>query len=406
MTLNAEMEGAAVQQRLKAVTGHDLSSCEPLPYHSSLIFFRSSKDERLSHSIHRVSQENMPPTSPSPDPATISARSRRSSISAIPHPAAGTSRRATPSSIGSNRAGFHLSKTSLSPERHHHLHHTNSGTATECLPPSSMPSAQSSAFDSAPCLPYSLRQPHNRACVRAHPNDYNVSCSSLNGSDVAASHQMRNGFTLPKSNTISNLISLSRDITPKRLLQPLGPPLPRTQTLGNITCFGSTNSTPSPRKPTSVNISHLKRHQDDESQLDITTALSESRMTDEEVGVMRQVQREAAINRVRLRERSREGCEASRNLSPSTSCRRGTIETNKMTPSITIPMGANAAGPLPAEVQNKAGKRQHLSINPTLANSYCIDHDQSTATTTTSDTGSTQSGPFLERLKQVCLYIC
>lgn len=376
----------------------DFASCEPLPHHSSLTFFRSPKHERPSNYTRRVSQENMPSTYTSPDPTALSAQSCRSSISAIPYPATGTSRRATPSGGGSNRAGLHLNKTSLSPE----YCHVEPWTTTERWPPSSIPLFQPSAVSSAPYPPYSQRQPRDGPCVVAHHHDRHLSCGSLHGSEMAPSHQMRDGFNLPKSNTMSNLISLSRDITPKRLLQPLGPPLPRTQTLGNITCFGSTNSTSSPRKPTSVKVSHFKRHQDDESQLDIATALSESRMTDEELEMMQQTQREAAINRFRLRERFRGGRDASRHVLPSTVTQHQKIETIQTTPSNTITMEATASDPLPADVQKAGAKRGHLAINPTLANRHCLDHDLPTATTTTSATASTQSGVFLERFKQVC----
>ncbi|KAI1625543.1 hypothetical protein EDD37DRAFT_648014 [Exophiala viscosa] len=107
---------------------------------------------------------------------------------------------------------------------------------------------------------------------------------------------------LIKSKTTNDLLASPRDITPRRrLLQPIGPPVPRTQTLSNISCFGPTSLTPSPRKPSSVIASQAYGYYDDMSQLSVGDALGESRMTEKEMEVLKQVQREAATNRIRLR---------------------------------------------------------------------------------------------------------
>ena len=84
-------------------------------------------------------------------------------------------------------------------------------------------------------------------------------------------------------------------------MQPIGPPLPRTQTLGNMSCFNVSNTTPSPRKSKASVLSPLQPHPGRTSEVNIADALVESRMSEKEMATMKQVQKEAAANRARQR---------------------------------------------------------------------------------------------------------
>ncbi|KIW11349.1 hypothetical protein PV08_10649 [Exophiala spinifera] len=118
-------------------------------------------------------------------------------------------------------------------------------------------------------------------------------------------------------------------------------------------------------------------------------------MTDEEVEMMRQGQMEAAVNRVRLKERSRDGRDSGRFYQYLT------VETNETTPSLTLPIQLGASDTLRKDLDRTGTDNHHHPIDPTLANNKkCVDHHPSSVTTTTSDTRSNQSGPVLERLQQ------
>jgi hypothetical protein len=81
---------------------------------------------------------------------------------------------------------------------------------------------------------------------------------------------------------------------------PLSPPLPKSQTFSNLSCSAIPQDTPSPHKsipiPTRLPRSSGTRH----TQVDVVDALRESRMTDEEIMHLRQVQNESAQNKDRL----------------------------------------------------------------------------------------------------------
>ena len=238
----------------------------------------------------------------SPDPAVISAKSRQSFISAIPRPTSGSSRHATPTSGRPPTITAWRGAGSLQTDQ---KHRKSSWLSNDGAPPSSFHNTHSRLTEPEFLTPYQQRPQKDLSGIQQQLHIRSWSTKSLTEPDSLEVppppvHSPRFGGLI-KSKTTNDLLS-PREITPRRrLLQPIGPPLPRTQTLSNISCFGPTSLTPSPRKPSSVIASQTYGYHENTSQLSVGDALGESRMTEEEMEVLRQVQREAAINRIRLR---------------------------------------------------------------------------------------------------------
>ncbi|KIV96282.1 hypothetical protein PV10_00165 [Exophiala mesophila] len=115
-------------------------------------------------------------------------------------------------------------------------------------------------------------------------------------------YAVKAGRNLPRSTTMESLLSSTRDTAPRRsLLQPLGPPLPRSQTLGSMSCLNGNIATPSPRAPDPSQLKALRRRTGPETFLDTATELKKSQKIDTATEEVSQVQREAAIQRRRLR---------------------------------------------------------------------------------------------------------
>lgn len=98
--------------------------------------------------------------------------------------------------------------------------------------------------------------------------------------DIQQAAKMHVPPPLPKSATSASLTSrlTSRKLTPgRRLLGPIHPPLPQSQSAGNLPA------------------------QSPESEVCISDAIRESRMTQDEIDVLNQVQKEAMLNQNRLR---------------------------------------------------------------------------------------------------------
>ncbi|RVX75329.1 hypothetical protein B0A52_00682 [Exophiala mesophila] len=94
-------------------------------------------------------------------------------------------------------------------------------------------------------------------------------------------YAVKAGRNLPRSTTMESLLSSTRDTAPRRsLLQPLGPPLPRSQTLGSMSCFNGNIATPSPRAPDPSQLKALRRRTGPETFLDAATGLKKSQMVD------------------------------------------------------------------------------------------------------------------------------
>lgn len=321
------------------------------------------------------------------NPATINARSRPSSISAIPRPTSGTSRHATPTDTRRAGAG---SRSGTKIWQRNHTHRKSWHTNDEA-PPSSFHLSQSALPGSDSLVPYAQRA-RDLSGVQQQLFIRNLSTRSVNDRDNIAPppSTRQNGLplSLPKSKTMSSLLPSPRDATPgRRLLQPLGPPLPRTQTLGNISCFGSSHATPSPRKPTAVAMRHSHQPQACSSQLDVTGALEESRMTEEEVELMRQVQREAAANRSRLRN-AFEGRSypRSRTSLPLEALTTSTKRRNETPPSVRLSVNDVANARRLEGLQGRSSSGRLFFINSTIANKSCIDSDAPRTSTTNSGT--------------------
>jgi len=190
----------------------------------------------------------------------------RSSASAIPRPTSGTSRRETPSLARFRNAG-------------------------------SLPPAQT--FHKVPHLHRKSWHPSDTC----HISSLSLPVSASSNSSLP-SYMTKSPTTtsLPKSRTLGSLLASSREVTPSgRLMQPIQPPLPRSQTLGNISCFGNPALTPSPRKPTQAISDCSRSYYISPTQLDGSKAFQGSRMTEKEIRLTKDIQREAATTRTRMR---------------------------------------------------------------------------------------------------------
>ena len=345
----------------------------------------------------------MPQSTTVPDLSFLSAKSHRSSVSAIPRPTSGTSRHATPTGVRSLGPGSELPTPHprQDPNLHRKSWHPNNGA-----PPSSFRPTRSISRGSESLLPYAERTQKDLSGIQQQLYIRNLSTHSLNSPDaIATAYQSKHlaaTVDLPKSKTMSNLLSSSRDITPRRrLLQPLGPPLPRTQTLGTISCFGGPRLTPSPRKPISIPVRRLRQQHEPASQLDISDALIESRMTEKEMEIMLQVQREAAANRARLRQGLQgPSCQLNQGHSQCVPLSAKLERKNRSPPAIKLSVN-DVANTRRLERQRRSSSGQLIFINSGLANKYCPEADLPTPSSIAS-TASTDSGDiFLNDPKQV-----
>ncbi|ETN45369.1 uncharacterized protein HMPREF1541_09200 [Cyphellophora europaea CBS 101466] len=107
---------------------------------------------------------------------------------------------------------------------------------------------------------------------------------------------------LPQSKTSTSLASrlALRNPTPdRRLLRPIGPPLPHSYSTGSIPCFSDAATTPSPQKGPPV--PRLTVPSSEDLEVSVADAIRESRMTNNEIELLKQVQREVVANQNRLR---------------------------------------------------------------------------------------------------------
>lgn len=195
-----------------------------------------------------------------------------SSASAIPRPTSGTSRRATP--VGSRllKAGSipHVQAQKRLPNLHRKSWHPNETAHFSSI---SLPTTRNSEPSPPP-----------------------------------SSASLLQNASLPKSRTFGSLLASSREVTPSgRLMQPIQPPLPRSQTLGNISCFGQSALTPSPRKPTQATSDAPRLYQHSRSQLDVSKISKDGRVTQKEMDLTKNIQREAAATRERMRKSTGKG---------------------------------------------------------------------------------------------------
>ncbi|KIV82119.1 hypothetical protein PV11_04249 [Exophiala sideris] len=335
-----------------------------------------------------------------PDPAVISAKSRQSFISAIPRPTSGSSRLATPTAGRPATTTVRQGTESLQPGQ---KPRTSSWQSNDGVPPSALYRSHSRFTESDLPLPYHQRPQKDLSRIQQQLHIRSWSTKSLvdptNPKSPPHPVQSPRVGGLVKSRTTNDLLSSPRDITPRRrLLQPLGPPLPRTQTLGNISCFGPTTLTPSPRRPSSISASQAYGYHDNMSQLSVGDALGESRMTAEEVEFMKQVQKEAAVNRIRLRNAIQGPSRrtSSNSLPPPVTA---PIVKGEPLPISTLAKNTTGSRPSAAFQRKSAGRQRQLFIDSALANKAAIDGDSLSSRTPPSTVG-TNSGSLPEDISK------
>ena len=225
--------------------------------------------------------------------------SHRSTTTSIPRPISGSSRRATPTK-------YHLFNPAADDKRRERGNR-KSWHPNEGAPPSSF-TMGSSHLSMAPVEATRSRGQHSANISRSQKMPHNTTISAHSNPDLAEfaltqpPYAVKAGRNLPRSTTMESLLSSTRDTAPRRsLLQPLGPPLPRSQTLGSMSCFNGNIATPSPRAPDPSQLKALRRRTGPETFLDAATGLKKSQMVDKATEEVSQVQREAAIQRRRLR---------------------------------------------------------------------------------------------------------
>lgn len=236
-------------------------------------------------------------STPIEGPPWAVAQPHRSSTTSIPRPISGSSRRATPTN--------NLLLSSMTDDKRRKRGHRKSWHPNEGAPPSSFTMGPSHlSVGSAEATLSRSQHSANASTSQQQPRNHAISARS--DSDLAESAIIRppylskTGGHLPRSTTMESL--LTRDTAPRRsLLQPLGPPLPRSQTLGSMSCFNGQVATPSPRKPDPAQLKALRRQTGPETFLDAVTQLNKSQVVGKAVEEVTQVQREAAIQRKRLR---------------------------------------------------------------------------------------------------------
>jgi hypothetical protein len=202
---------------------------------------------------------------------------RPRSNSAIPRPTSGTSRRAT-LQIKSP------SSTNVSTNSRPRSFVLNKGN-----PPSSFKMPERQVPPSETMLPYAQRPHRDSSGLQRQFRVRHHSTQSLSSPHRTVSHIQPAAVTpkqaVIKSITLSSLATMGREVTPRRqLMRPLEPPLPRSQTLSNVTCFNRV-SIPLSRRNSTDTASIAS----DRSIIDVVDALNESRMTEHEIHGLHQV---------------------------------------------------------------------------------------------------------------------
>ena len=269
----------------------------PLPHLSSVAFFRNSAERSCSPPPRPVppTPHRMRPTIMYPLDPDVAGHRKRYSVSAIPRPSSGTSRRATP--LGLPQLTAPDDEASEPPPAHRRLCHSADGK-----PPSAWIAAKPRLPRSDSLLPYDQRPQGDLSGLKQQLQVRHYSTQSLSSpSHIAASRDASlTNSNLPKSHSAALSLSPSRDITPRRrLMKPLSPPLPKSQTSGSLSCTAKAGPTPSPPKAVQPRVTLATESL--RSQINVVDALRESRMTEDEITQLRQVQKEAATNQGHLK---------------------------------------------------------------------------------------------------------
>jgi hypothetical protein len=268
----------------------------PLPHLASVSFFRrpshSPPDRPVPPTPHRMKTHSMEQT----ENQSSRHRKRYSAASAIPRPTSGTSRQTTPLGLPQVNVALSDHPAPLSIQR-------KSFQSQDGKPPSTWTTQKSRLPRSDSLLPYGQRQQQDLSGTRQQLQIRHYSTQSLSSPSQIGLPRDTSlmGIGLPKSQSSASLLSPSRDVTPgRRLMGPLSPPMPKSQTFSNLSCSALPQTTPSPYKsipiPTRLPQSSGTRY----TQVNVVDALRESRMTDDEIMQLRQVQKETAQNQGRL----------------------------------------------------------------------------------------------------------
>jgi hypothetical protein len=174
--------------------------------------------------------------------------------------------------------------------------------------------------------------------------------------------------------------------------------MPRSQTLGNISCFSPAALTPSPRKAQPAATERYQSYNGSNTRLDIVHALAESRMTDKEMAVMQQVQREAAINRIRMRNTYSTSSATQLLGSRHSSTQSVPFSENKAKTSPITPAGSRRVWDLKRDEPSNTS----MVINTDLANRYASGGEPRTPSSVLSSSPSEADEDWSD-VKQVCL---
>ena len=279
---------------------------------------------------------------------------RRSVVSAIPRPASGTSRHATPTGSSTLTTEIDVPTDSTN------VASTSANGPSSWKPSYDKPLPHLPRSDSL--LPFTQRfkedlSGHKQQLQMRHYSTQHLSSPSKIGCS-------RPG--LPKSQTATDVSLASRDVTPYRtLLKPMSPPLPKSHSNTNISCFAPPGQTPSPSKNT-ADPPRIVKHKP--SQVDVVDALRESRMTVDEFKVLNDVQKEAVSNHEKLKTRFQV-----KHYKPiSTSSGSSAVSSSLTRKSGSDIFHVTAADPVKTDNRHDQNRRRHnrrpLFIDSALAN--------------------------------------
>ena len=330
---------------------------------------------------HRMRMANM-----NPNGTEANRHRKRYSVSAIPRPSSGTSRRATP--LGLPLLIIPDNEPVQSVQAHRKSFHSTDGKPSSAWF-SSKPGTRLPRSDSL--LPYRQRSAQDLSGVmqQLHVRHYSTqSLSSPSKIGLTRDTSLTTGG-LPKSQSSTSLLSPSRGITPgRRLMKPISPQLPKSQTFSSLSCMSPPSTTPSPQKPVPYRLPRLDELQ--YRQVDVIDALRESRMTEQEITYLRQVQKEVSTNKDRMKEsfdiRQHKQTVLSDYVSPAS----GSFLRNNGEASINLSANDVANTRRLEDQRRKSASGRPLFINSVPANAMAVESSLSTLTTGAS---ANSSGP-------------
>ena len=352
-----------------------------LPHLSSSAYLSSSTTSTW-HSTHPPSPVRPAPPTPHKMSAMRDTHTRRRSVvSAIPRPASGTSRRATPTSVSTliTEADIPTDSTNV--------------VSTSTNGPSSWKTSYDKPLPRLPrsdsLLPFTQRFKEDLSGHKQQLHLRHYSTQHLSSpSKIACS---RPG--LPKSHIAADVSLASRDVTPYRtLLKPMSPPLPKSHSNTSISCFAPPGQTPSPSKST-ADAPRIVKHKP--SQVDVVDALRESRMTVDEFKVLNEVQKEAVSNHEKLKTRF----QVKHYKPKSTSSGSSVVSSSLTRKSGSDTLNVTAADSVSTDNMHDQDRRRHnrrpLFIDSALANTgstECGFPSPATISATTDGTGLDEEG--------------